>query len=105
MIDTLQGPFVAGTKLKVVKVLRQVCQVLRWTGVDVTRYPKEPQCGVLQPWSEKEQLKRVLERPLQYSLVTADRMFMLLQWLSYAPAAPGDIARNLVPGRKGARFF
>jgi len=47
---------------------------------------------VLQPWSEKEQLKRVLERPLQYSLVTADRMFMLLQWLSYALAAPGDIA-------------
>jgi len=47
---------------------------------------------VLQPWSEKEQLKRVLERPLQYSLATADRMFMLLEWLSYALAAPGDIA-------------
>ena len=41
---------------------------------------------------EEEQLRRVLERPLQYSLATADRMFMLLEWLSYALAAPGDIA-------------
>ena len=34
----------------------------------------------------------MLERPRRYSLVTPDRMFMLLQWLDFALAAPGEVA-------------
>ena len=34
----------------------------------------------------------MLERPSRYSIVTPDRMFMLLQWLDFALAAAGEVA-------------
>jgi O-methyltransferase len=78
------------------KALRQVRRALRKAGVDVTRYQpnrREPSgSDVLQPWHEDTNLRKALEQPLRNSLVSPDRMFMLLQWLNYSLAAPGDVA-------------
>src|SRR5579872_2853966 len=46
----------------------------------------------IQPWLEDDGVRAMLERPRRYSLVTPDRMFMLLQWLDFALAAVGEVA-------------
>src|SRR5580700_2088267 len=48
--------------------------------------------ATIQPWLECLKLRALMERPLRYSLVSRDRMFMLLQWLDFALAAAGDVA-------------
>ena len=46
----------------------------------------------IQPWFESDVLRTVMERPCRHSLVSPERMFMLLQWLDFALAAPGEVA-------------
>jgi len=62
-------------------------------GLEVTRLGKGPsRCATIQPWLESDALRAVMERPRRHSLVSPDRMFMLLQWLDFALAAPGEVA-------------
>jgi O-methyltransferase len=48
--------------------------------------------ATIQPWIENPELRAAMERPRRHSLVSPDRMFMLLQWLDFALAAPGEVA-------------
>jgi O-methyltransferase len=62
-------------------------------GLTVTRVTNHhPSGATIQPWFESEKLRAQMARPLRYSLVSRDRMFMLLQWLDFALAAAGDVA-------------
>jgi O-methyltransferase len=62
-------------------------------GLEVTRLRKgRPNCFTIQPWLESDALRALMQRPLRHSLVSPDRMFMLLQWLNFALAAPGEVA-------------
>ena len=44
------------------------------------------------PLVESAELRAAMESPRRHSLVSPDRMFMLLQWLDFALAAPGEVA-------------
>jgi O-methyltransferase len=64
-------------------------------GLDITRSRNghsNKLSPVLRPWLENEELAALMERPLRHSLVSPDRMFMLLQWLDFALAAAGEVA-------------
>jgi O-methyltransferase len=64
-------------------------------GLQVTRrheHSREISCPTIQPWLENDTIRVALERPLHHSLVSPDRMFMLLQWLDFALATPGEVA-------------
>ncbi len=62
-------------------------------GLNVTRSSSgHSQSPIVRPWLESEPLIALMDRPLRRSLVSRDRMFMLLQWLDFALAAAGEAA-------------
>ena len=61
-------------------------------GFEVTRRNGHSKSAIIQPWLESDALRTVMERPRRHSLVSPDRMFMLLQWLEFTLAAPGQVA-------------
>jgi O-methyltransferase len=64
-------------------------------GLEVTRrngHSNGANSATIQPWLESDALRTVMERPRRHSLVSPDRMFMLLQWLDFALAAAGEVA-------------
>jgi O-methyltransferase len=64
-------------------------------GLEVTRrngHSNGSNSATLQPWLESDALQAVMELPRRHSMVSPDRMFMLLQWLDFALAAPGEVA-------------
>jgi O-methyltransferase len=64
-------------------------------GIEVTRRNgilHSARSATIQPWIENTELRASMERPRQHSLVSPDRMFMLVQWLDFALAAPGEVA-------------
>jgi O-methyltransferase len=64
-------------------------------GIEVTRRDgifNGASSPTIQPWIENAELRAFIERPRRHSLVSPDRMFMLVQWLDFALAAPGEVA-------------
>lgn len=62
-------------------------------GLEVTRVRNgDSSYPTIRPWLESAAIRAALERPCRYSLVTPDRMFMLLQWLDFALATAGEVA-------------
>ncbi len=62
-------------------------------GLEVARLRNgHSNCATIQPWIESDALRAAMERPRRHSLVSPDRMFMLLQWLDFALAAAGEVA-------------
>jgi O-methyltransferase len=76
------------------RILKDIAHSLfKSAGLEVKRLRNgHSNCATIQPWLESDALRAVMERPLNYSLVSPDRMFMLLQWLHFALAAPGEVA-------------
>jgi O-methyltransferase len=67
--------------------------ILNSVGLEVRRLRNgNSNCPTIQPWLEDDELRAMLDRPCRYSIVTPDRMFMLLQWLDFALAADGEVA-------------
>jgi len=74
-------------------IKRSARSLLNSIGLEVTRLRNGHSISpTIQPWLESEDLRAGLERPSRYSLVSPERMFMLLQWLNFALTSPGDIA-------------
>ncbi len=66
--------------------------VFKAVGLEVTRRNRRAQSLTIQPWLESDELRNAMEFPRRHSLVSPDRMFMLLQWLGFALAAAGEVA-------------
>jgi O-methyltransferase len=67
--------------------------ILNSVGFEVRRLRSgNSNCPTIQPWLEDDEVRAMLDRPRRYSIVTPDRMFMLLQWLDFALAADGEVA-------------
>jgi len=58
----------------------------------VTRLRSNSNPPTIEPWREDEAMRRIIERASRYSLVTPERMFMLLQWLDFALTSEGEVA-------------
>lgn len=76
------------------RIIKDVAHsVFNSVGLEVKRLRnRHTNCATIQPWLESAELRAVMERPRRHSLVSPDRMFMLLQWLDFALAAPGAVA-------------
>jgi O-methyltransferase len=76
------------------RVIRDIAHsIFNSVGLEVTRLRNgHSNCATIQPWLESDALRALMECPRRYSLVSPDRMFMLLQWLDFALSAPGEVA-------------
>jgi O-methyltransferase len=75
-----------------VRIIKHIARsLLDSVGLEVTR--RHGHCNsVLQPWLESDAMRALMEAPRRHSLVSPDRMFMLLEWLDFALGAPGAVA-------------
>jgi O-methyltransferase len=76
-----------------VRIVKNIARSLfEAAGFEVTRRSAQLNCATIQPWLESAALRAAMELPRRHSLVSLDRMFMLLQWLDFALGAEGEVA-------------